>query len=246
MSDDVPAEAPKPPAAPEPPELEHPLEGPARWLAAHGGGPRLLAVVGLVLAALAGLVLVIGHAGLAGIIGLIAVLAAELARMPQDEDGLHPDRPASALAQLVDLTIGAALVAVAAHEGSALLVALALGVLGVLAWLPFVDVSAPAETNGGRIGLWRRPNRLVVLTLGLVLGHPMLSQLLVLAAGILDGWLRVARLVRPDEGPAAGLPPFLGSLMRPDGSIHPVVRWGSLLVVVLLFLVLPRGGGWQF
>ena len=64
-------------------------------------------------------------------------------------------------------------------------------------------------------------------------------------AGTADAWLAIDRLAR------IGLPPrtrpaFLDALLGADGSIQPLLRWGSLLIALLLLVVLPQGDGWRF
>lgn len=244
----APAPAPEGPAEPpaaaggEPASpTRHPLAALAAFFARRGLAPRAVAASGLAFCTLAVLCYVVEHPGLAGVLGLIGLLLGEIASAPPgDEPPL-----VGALNLLCDLAIAAGYVAAAALAHSGLCVLLGLLTLVLFAWLPYLAVRSPAGTDSASRTLWRRPERLVVLLLGGLLAHPVVPLLLVVAAGFADAWLALDRLARVDKPPRAR-PAFLDALLRPDGSIQPLLRWGSLLIALLLLVVLPHGEGWRF
>lgn len=204
----------------------------------------MLAGVAIGLAVVATFALVVDHPGLAGLLGLLTVLVGEVARQPA-ESAATADPRAPAFVLLADLTLGASLVLAGAAAENTILVLLGLAVVGVLAWLPYLKALGRPTRIAARTGLWRRAERLGVLMVGLLLGHPVIAQLLVLIVGVFDAWVRIVRLA-PSGAPHRTPPPFLTPLLDADGALQPLVRWGSLALAVLLLLVLPRPDGWRF
>jgi hypothetical protein len=214
----------------------------AAFLARRGLGPRALAVLALGLAAVAAASLGLRHPGLGGLLGLLALLASSLAETPT-EAGAPRGPFALGLAYLCDLLLAVGFVAYGAATDDPLLLVLGFGVLLVLALLPYLDALArDGEVATGR-ALWRRADRLALLLLGHGLGRPGPALVAVLLVGALDAWLRLRSLASPRPLP---VPATLDALLDAEGRVRPLARWGSLLVVLLLLLVLPRGAAWRF
>ena len=219
----------------------HPLAGLAAFFARRGLAPEGVAASGLAFCTLAALCYVVDHPGLAGVLGLIGLLLGEIARAPA---GAEPPL-VGALDFLADLAIPAGYIAAAALAESGVCVLLGILALILFAWLPYLAARSPADMDTAARTLWRRPERLAVLLLGGLLAHPVVPLLLVVVAGVADAWLALDRLARIGKPPRTR-PAFLDALLRPDGSIQPLLRWGSLLIALLLLVVLPHGEGWRF
>jgi hypothetical protein len=244
-----------PEAAPKDAEAPHLLHGIASFLARRKAGPRVLVVTALAIAGLAAVCFVLDHPGLAGVLGLIALLLGEISLAPSEPVPDSPPRPfVSGLNVLTDMVLAGAVATAAMGRNAGAEFLLGLVVMGLFAWLPYLDSLQPVPAPRAGTTLWRRFERVGILLLGAVLGHPFLGPLLVAAVGVIDAWLAMDRLARlpgttmtdaekPEPKP---IPAFLGALLRPDGSLQPLVRWGSLVIAVLLMLVLPRAGSWRF
>lgn len=233
---------PPPTPEPEPTGSRHrPLAGLAAFLGRRGMSPPAIAAAGLVFCTLAALCYVVLHPGLAGVLGLIGLLLGEIARAAEDA----PAPLVDALNVLSDLAVAAGVVGAAIRTDSGLAVLLGILALILFAWLPYLAARSPVDVDVGARTFWRRPERVAVLLVGGLLAHPVFPLLLVVAAGVADAWLGLDRLAR------AGLPPrtrpaFLDALLGADGSIQPLLRWGSLLIALLSLFVLPRGEAWRF
>jgi hypothetical protein len=203
--------------------------------------PRAAAAAGLAFATLAALCFVVNHPGLAGVLGLVGLLLGEIARASAGTDEPLVD----ALNVLSDTAIAAGYVGAAVLAASGISVLLGLLALILLAWLPYLAARSPAGMDTAARTLWRRPERLAVLLLGALLAHPVVPLVLVVGAGIADAWLAIDRLARIGQPPRTR-PAFLDALLGADGSIQPLLRWGSLLIALLLLFVLPQGDGWRF
>lgn len=213
----------------------------AAFFAKRGMSPPAVAASGLAFCSLAALCYVVEHPGLAGLLGLIGLLLGEIARAPVgDESPL-----VGAVNVLSDLVVVAGFLGAAVQSGSGICVLLSILALILFAWLPYLAARSPAEMDTAARTLWRRPERLAVLLVGGILAHPVVPLLLVVVAGLADAWLAIDRLARVGL-PPRGRPAFLDALLRPDGSIQPLLRWGSLLIALLLLIVLPQGEGWRF
>ena len=238
---------------PAPPTVPQPASGPrgppegrllkacAAFLAKRGLPPQAVAASGLAFCTLAALCYVVEHPGLAGVLGLVGLLLGEIARAPAtDEVPL-----VEAFDLLADLAIAAGYVGAAVQAESGICTLLGLLALILFAWLPYLEARSPAAMDTPARTLWRRPERLAVLLVGGLLAHPVVPLLLVVTAGLADAWLAVDRLARVGQPPRTR-PAFLDALLRPDGSIQPLLRWGSLLIALLLLVVLPRAADWRF
>lgn len=227
--------------------VTHPLAAAAAFFDRKGAGPPVLSAIALAFATLGSFAFVVNHPGLGGLLGAIALLVGELGKVPRGPSGeTRVDPLARGLNHLVDLVLVGGIVAAAAGDDSGVRVLLGLLALGVLAWLPYLDAVAAPGASARRAGLWHRPERLAVLLLGALLGRLLIALLLVVVVGVLDAWQKLERVrPAPDTDTPAG-PSFLSPLLRADGSLQPIVRWGSLLLAVLLLLVLPQADGWHF
>jgi len=216
----------------------------AAFFARRGVTPRTLAVGGLAFATLATLCYVVLHPGLAGVLGLIALGLSEVA-LVRRAGAEPPETWVGGLNLLTDLAIPLGYVAAAAVDESGVRLLFALLVLLLFAWLPYLEAIAPEGVLAPGKTFWRRPERLGVLLVGGLLAPPLVVLLLVCAAGGIDASLAGDRLARIGREPRTR-PAFLDALLKPDGSIHPLLRWGSLVIVLLLLLVLPQGEAWRF
>lgn len=238
----VPAKVPPPPAVPPKEPLSRRA---AQYLESRGVAARTLALFAAGFAGTALLVFVLGHAGIAAVLGVVALLSAELAVVPgYGQNAADPFNVG--LNHLVDLLLVGGLAAGMAVTHAPIVVALAVLVLVLAAWLPLLKASSSTDRLPQTAGLWRRTDRMAVLLFGALLGQPIVALVVVAIVGLLDAWLRIERLdCPPGYTPKIEWAP-LRRIVRPDGSFVPAARWTLLGVTALLILVLPVDARWRF
>ncbi len=190
------------------------------------------------------LCLLVGHPGLGGVFGLLAIALSALGLAPRQDREPPVDPLARAGAMLLDLGLLGGIVARAAAVGSGLTLVLGLVDLVLCAWLPYLKAWAPSGLIPPHAGFWRRAERLTIVMLGAVTGRLAYALAMVALVGVLDAVFRLERL---RTGPGRRWhPKFLEPLVADDGTLEPVVRYGSLLLAILLLAVLPQQAGWRF
>ena len=218
----------------------------AEFLRARGVGARALVTFALILSATAAFVFVLRHPGLGGVLGLVALLAAELSLVRLVPESRESADLVRCLNPLVDLLLAAGILGGVVGMAPPAVVVLALLVMVLMAWLPLVKARAGATRIPQTAGLWPRADRMAILLVGTTLGRlgPALFVLATVMA--IDAWLRFGRLELPP-----GLHPQYESrvakeLLRPDGSLVPMVRWTTLGLTLLALVLLPPSTYWRF
>lgn len=218
----------------------------AGFFHARGVPAEALGAVALMFGGGAALTFFADHCGMAAALGMVALALGDLSLVPTANDALARNARAHLLLPLTDLLMIAGLVAGVAERHAPVVVLLALLVLVLTAWLPYLRSMAAVRGMPPVEALWGRTERLGIVLLGALTGRLAPALLAVTLVGALEAWSRAQRLESPP-----GLAPVdqwleTRHIRNPDGSMNPAVRWGSLTLIVVALVLLPQSNAWRF
>ena len=207
----------------------------------------------LVLAGLAGACFALAHPGVGALLAIPSIVLGWFARPEsrrRDSDAVldqsRKDAFVSLLSEGIPLAIIGGMIMNAASDGSSfrtLILLIALGATLLLALTRALDGSERRLPEGPT--LWSWAERLLVLTLGALMGKMGIAVFLVAGIGVLDLLIRLAMLRSNERGEEA-LPSPLRGLAQPSGEVQFGVRIATLLATLLLFVILPTAKDWRW